>query len=50
MKKKKQKFEIPIEGSVGLLALGDIGHIAWLNAKNKHVVEIEGKKSRNEKT
>ena len=46
--KKRKKFEIPIEGSVGLLALGDIGH-SWLNEK-PHVVEIESKKSKNEKT
>lgn len=50
MKKKNQKFEIPIEGSIGLLALGDLGHIAWLKAKNKHAVAIESKKSKNEKT
>lgn len=50
MKIKKQKFEIPVEGSIGLLALGDIGHIAWLKAKNIHIVEIESKKNKNEKT
>ncbi len=50
MKIKKQKFEISVEGSIGLLALGDVGHIAWLKAKNKHIVEVESKKSKNEKT
>ena len=23
------EFEIPVEGSIGLLALGDIGYLAW---------------------
>lgn len=28
-----QSFEIPLEGSLGLLALGDIGLIAWRQKK-----------------
>lgn len=28
-----QLFEIPLEGSLGLLALGDIGLIAWRQKK-----------------
>ena len=28
-----QKFEIPLEGNLGLLALGDIGLIAWRQKK-----------------
>ncbi|MEM1324378.1 MAG: hypothetical protein AAGI23_00410 [Bacteroidota bacterium] len=28
-----QQFDIPVEGSLGLLALGDIGLIAWRKKK-----------------
>lgn len=33
MKKKNTNFKIPIEGSLGLLALGDLGLSAWRKAK-----------------
>jgi uncharacterized membrane protein YebE (DUF533 family) len=29
------KFEIPIEGSLGLLALGAVGYIAWKKKKEE---------------
>jgi hypothetical protein len=35
--KDGQKIEVPIEGALGLLALGDIGLIAWrLKKKEKN--------------
>lgn len=33
MKKKNTNFNIPIEGSLGLLALGDLGLDAWRKVK-----------------
>lgn len=32
-----QNFEIPVEGSLGLLALGDIGLMAWRQKKLEFV-------------
>lgn len=36
-----QLFEIPPEGSLGLLALGDVGLIAWRQKKNQVLKEQE---------
>ena len=32
-----EKFEIPVDGNLGLLALGDIGLIAWRKRKLEFV-------------
>lgn len=43
MKEKKTKkanpesFRIPVEGSIGLLALGDVGLKAWRKARKEEI-------------
>ncbi len=34
--------EIPIESSLGLLAIGDVAFTAWRDIKKKHKVNDEG--------
>lgn len=36
-----QQFEIPIEGSLGLLAYGDLGLLAWRLKKKEYTKSIE---------
>ncbi|WP_203294205.1 hypothetical protein [Luteirhabdus pelagi] len=46
-KDKRQKFDInniPIVGSLGILALGDIGFTAWRKAKVLHNQKKENEK------
>ena len=39
-----QPVEIPLEGAIGLLALGDVGLIAWRQAlrNSKHLKDNDG--------
>ena len=51
---KSKEFEIPIDGSIGLLALGDVGLKKWREVKAKFEAEmknkkVEGKKNGNKK-
>ena len=35
LKEEKKEFEIPVEGSLGLLALGYRGVVAWRKVRNE---------------
>jgi len=42
--KNEQSFNIPVEGSLGLLAMGDIGLMAWrLKMKEKLSINTKNK-------
>lgn len=41
MESKKRKLDIPVEGSLGLLALGATGIIAWRKVRNAHKLKEE---------
>lgn len=43
--KDNQAFEIPVEGSLGLLALGDIGLWAWRQKKMEVYQQLQEQKS-----
>lgn len=46
-----EKFEVPPQGSLGLLALGDVGVIAWRQAREKvrqeKLAEVQRKRAAN---
>lgn len=46
--KDGEKFDIPLEGSLGLLALGDIGLLAWRNKRAKYIQSIVDRKKNKE--
>ena len=37
--KDGQPFEAPVDGAIGLLALGHIGLVEWRKSKKKHFTE-----------
>lgn len=41
---KSKEFEIPVDGSIGLLALGDVGLKKWREVKAKFEAEMKNKK------
>lgn len=43
-KKNNNEFAIPVQGSLGILALGDIGLRAWRAVKNKNSVHNKNEK------
>ncbi len=42
-----EPFEIPVQGSLGLLALGDIGLMAWRQKKLQFIKAQQGSKNNN---
>lgn len=46
MSKQKhlKEFKIPVEGSLGILALGDIGLRAWRQVKKEHHTKPDNEK------
>ena len=42
--KDGQKFDVPVQGSLGLLALGDIGLMAWRQKKLQVYQEMQKQK------
>ncbi len=46
---KGEPFDIPIEGSLGLLAYGYIGIMLWREKRQGTITEIEVKKTSNTK-
>ncbi len=43
--KSGETFEVPVQGSLGLLALGDIGLLAWRQKKMQVFQEMQKQKS-----
>ena len=43
-KTKAKKFQIPVEGSLGLLALGHIGVEAWRKKRDQQKKQVNDKK------
>ena len=48
MKEKKIVVNIPVQGSLGLLALGHRGVIAWRKVRDEAKAKSEGKKDKND--
>ncbi len=48
-KSGKDGIVIPVEGSIGLLALGAVGLRAWRKVKRAHRKEMEAQKDKMEK-
>jgi len=46
--KDGQKFDVPVHGSLGLLALGDIGLMAWREKKLQVYQEMQKQKAQKE--
>jgi len=38
-KEPKDKFKIPVEGSLGLLALGAVGITEWRKVRDAHLIK-----------
>lgn len=47
---KKEEFDIPVEGSIGLLALGDVGLRAWRKVRKEANIKLMKKKKVQKKT
>lgn len=41
MKKEEEKFEVPVAGSLGLLALGYKGVVAWRKVRDEAMAKLE---------
>lgn len=39
-------FEVPVQGCLGLLALGDLGLVAWREKKVEYIQELQNRASK----
>lgn len=43
---KKKELEIPVDGSLGLLAYGYKGILAWRKKRNEYIIEMQKAKKK----